>query len=153
MIQLTVSEDDDGKTPARCYSYVELLDLQSRLMLVAGQAEHRKENVDRFITVSTRLPSMASPSVVFCGFFLCASPSVNTGRSRGEVKGHGWGMEINFRGRYFIWQCMNGIRKESEICVHAATNKSQFVRILFSLGCGSQPGDDDETRLPHLSRS
>lgn len=52
VIQMDVSEDDEGKTPPRTYTYDELLDLQSRLMLVAGQAEKGKENVDRFMTVS-----------------------------------------------------------------------------------------------------
>ena len=58
VIQLKVSEDTDvnkpnsSDAPPRKYSYDELLDLQSRLMLVAGQAEKGKENVDRFITVS-----------------------------------------------------------------------------------------------------
>jgi len=52
VIQLTVSQDEEGMNPARNYSYAELLDLQSRLMLVAGQAEKGKEDVDRFITVS-----------------------------------------------------------------------------------------------------
>lgn len=62
MIQLRVSEEENsemrnmkeggGVTPPRRYTYEELLDLQSRLMLVAGQAEKGKENVDRFITVS-----------------------------------------------------------------------------------------------------
>ena len=58
VIQLKVSEDTDVNKPSsfdappRKYSYEELLDLQSRLMLVAGQAEKGKENVDRFITVS-----------------------------------------------------------------------------------------------------
>ena len=58
VIQLKVSEDTELKkpsrfeTPPRKYTFEELLDLQSRLMLVAGQAEKGKENVDRFITVS-----------------------------------------------------------------------------------------------------
>ena len=58
MVQLKVSEDAElkkdtsGETPPRRYSYTELLDLHSRLMLVAGQAEQGKENVDRFTTVS-----------------------------------------------------------------------------------------------------
>lgn len=52
VIHLDVSEDNEGKTPPRTYTYDELLDLQSRLMLVAGQAEKGKENVDRFMIVS-----------------------------------------------------------------------------------------------------
>lgn len=46
--------DPSSKTPNRHYTYEELLDLQSRLMLVAGQAEKGKENVDRFISVSQK---------------------------------------------------------------------------------------------------
>ena len=64
VIGLTVSEDQEGKTPPRAYSYDELLDLQSRLMLVAGQAEKGKENVDRFITVS----HCSFSSVLFISF-------------------------------------------------------------------------------------
>lgn len=51
VIRLKVSGDKEDRNPARSYSYTELLDLQSRLMLVAGQAEKGKDNVDRFITV------------------------------------------------------------------------------------------------------
>ena len=55
VIQLDVSEDVSGVKPPRRYTYSELLDLQSRLMLVAGQAEKGKEDVDRFIMVKTCL--------------------------------------------------------------------------------------------------
>ena len=48
VIQLDVSEDAKGETPPRRYTYNELLDLQSRLMLVAGQAEKGKEDVGSF---------------------------------------------------------------------------------------------------------
>ena len=63
MIQLTVSQDEEGMNPARNYSYAELLDLQSRLMLVAGQAEKGKEDVDRFITVSIASLSLSGVEV------------------------------------------------------------------------------------------
>jgi hypothetical protein len=57
IIQLKVIEEIkiDGKETSRTrlYSYNDLLDLQSRLMLVAGQAEQGKENVDRFLNVRT----------------------------------------------------------------------------------------------------
>ena len=60
VIQLVVIEDQHNEgeerseiqTETRKYTYDELLDLQSRLMLVAGQAEKGKENVDRFLHVS-----------------------------------------------------------------------------------------------------
>ncbi|KAK7107714.1 hypothetical protein V1264_015588 [Littorina saxatilis] len=66
VIQLSVSEDVEGKNPARAYSYEELLDLQSRLMLVAGQAEKGKENVDRFITVMESLVRLGKTYVQLC---------------------------------------------------------------------------------------
>ncbi|KAK7494871.1 hypothetical protein BaRGS_00013998, partial [Batillaria attramentaria] len=66
VIHLDVSEDDDGKTPPRKYTYEELLDLQSRLMLVAGQAEKGKENVDRFITVMDSLVRLGKTYVQLC---------------------------------------------------------------------------------------
>jgi hypothetical protein len=47
--------EDRVVTPPRKYSYDDLLDLQSRLMLVAGQAEKGKENVDRFLHVSVSM--------------------------------------------------------------------------------------------------
>ena len=46
------SDMEGGEESYRSYTYDELLDLQSRLMLVAGQAEKGKDNVDRFLNVS-----------------------------------------------------------------------------------------------------
>ena len=54
VVSLTVppkgeSEDAEGKT----YSLDELKDLQSKLMLIAGKAEKGKDEVERFVKVST----------------------------------------------------------------------------------------------------
>lgn len=56
VISLHVLGDDESGTTSRRYTYEELKDLQSRLMLVAGQAEKGKVNVDRFINVSVETP-------------------------------------------------------------------------------------------------
>lgn len=52
IVQLTVPEKE-GKRQQRNYTFSQLQDLQSRLMLVAGKAEQKKstESVDRFTSV------------------------------------------------------------------------------------------------------
>ena len=49
ILKLTVQE---GKRELRNYTFSQLQDLQSRLMLVAGKAEKGSDNVDRFTMVS-----------------------------------------------------------------------------------------------------
>lgn len=44
-------EKQEGQSFRRSYSYEQLHDLQSRLMLVAGKAELGKDDVDRFLLV------------------------------------------------------------------------------------------------------
>ncbi|KAL8623379.1 hypothetical protein ACOMHN_065913 [Nucella lapillus] len=103
ILQLRVSEDETGKNPARVYTYDELLDLQSRLMLVAGQAEKGKENVDRFITIMESLIRLGKTYVQLCSDgcvlfldwsleFLCdvGRPvcCVSEFASAGKLKGH-----------------------------------------------------------------
>ncbi|KAL3881537.1 hypothetical protein ACJMK2_027969, partial [Sinanodonta woodiana] len=56
VVQLTVS--GDGKK--RQYTFEQLQDLQSRLMLVAGKAEQGKDNVDRFTMVFDSVTRLAS---------------------------------------------------------------------------------------------
>ena len=55
IISLHVMPDDcsasEVKENVRKYTYTQLVDLQSRLMLVAGRAEKGKENVDLFMMV------------------------------------------------------------------------------------------------------
>lgn len=43
------------------YNYDQLLDLQSRLMLVAGKAEQGKDEVDRFMQVSLSVMYVENP--------------------------------------------------------------------------------------------
>ena len=51
MVKLTVLPEKAGGEK-KVYSFDELLDLQSKLMLVAGKAEvGQMENVDRFVEV------------------------------------------------------------------------------------------------------
>ncbi|XP_070188878.1 E3 ubiquitin-protein ligase rnf213-alpha-like [Littorina saxatilis] len=76
VIQLSVSEEvtlakKAGKHSThdfhlRVYSYDDLMDLQSRLMLVAGQADKGKDNVDRFITVMESLVRLGKTYVKLC---------------------------------------------------------------------------------------
>ena len=51
ILRLTVPEEE-GKREVRNYTFSQLQDLQSRLMLVAGKAEKGSENVDRFTMAS-----------------------------------------------------------------------------------------------------
>lgn len=51
VICLEVAEEED-ESSIRMYSYQDLVDLQSRLMLVVGQEDEGKADVDRFISVS-----------------------------------------------------------------------------------------------------
>lgn len=51
VICLEVPEKEEGKSQGKTYSYQDLVDLQSRLMLVVGQEEEGKSNVERFISV------------------------------------------------------------------------------------------------------
>ncbi|XP_070190023.1 E3 ubiquitin-protein ligase rnf213-alpha-like [Littorina saxatilis] len=113
VIQLRVSEEENsemrnmkeggGVTPPRRYTYEELLDLQSRLMLVAGQAEKGKENVDRFITIMESLVRLGKTYVQLCSDgcvlfldwsveFLCDMKKpvccVSEFSSQGKLKGH-----------------------------------------------------------------
>ena len=52
VICLELPKDPEGQSDARTYSYQDLVDLQSRLMLVVGHDDQGKTNVDRFISVS-----------------------------------------------------------------------------------------------------
>ncbi|XP_076466247.1 E3 ubiquitin-protein ligase rnf213-alpha-like [Babylonia areolata] len=113
VIQLKVSEEADPATlnnedrqmdtPPREYTYEELLDLQSRLMLVAGEAEKGKENVDRFITIMESLIRLGKTYVQLCRDgcvlfldwtveFLCdvkrSVCCVSEFSSQGKLKGH-----------------------------------------------------------------
>ncbi|XP_076466869.1 E3 ubiquitin-protein ligase rnf213-alpha-like [Babylonia areolata] len=113
VIQLKVSEEVDPATlnnedrqlatPPRKYTYEELLDLQSRLMLVAGEAEKGKENVDRFITIMESLMRLGKTYVQLCRDgcvlfldwtveFLCDVKRpvccVSEFSSQGKLKGH-----------------------------------------------------------------
>nr|KAG5700588.1 hypothetical protein BaRGS_015384 [Batillaria attramentaria] len=67
VIRVDVRKDEETKTKGRSYKYNELLDLQSRLMLVAGQAEKGKEDVDRFITIMDSLVRLGKTYVQLCG--------------------------------------------------------------------------------------
>ena len=42
---------DEVQSEAKTYSYQDLIDLQSRLMLVVSHEDEGKKNVDRFISV------------------------------------------------------------------------------------------------------
>lgn len=44
-------ENEEGKNLRQNYTYDQLHDLQSRLMLVAGKAEMGNDDVERFISV------------------------------------------------------------------------------------------------------
>ncbi|KAK7478896.1 hypothetical protein BaRGS_00029877, partial [Batillaria attramentaria] len=64
---VTESEDSEHKTPPKVYTYEELLDLQSRLMLVAGQEDKGREKfVDRFITIMDSLLRLGKTYVRLC---------------------------------------------------------------------------------------
>lgn len=57
ILELSVKEQSDkqtetGKQHFRSYTFSQLQDLQSRLMLVAGKAEKGSDSVDRFTMVS-----------------------------------------------------------------------------------------------------
>ncbi|KAK7488216.1 hypothetical protein BaRGS_00020523, partial [Batillaria attramentaria] len=67
VIRVDVRKDEETKTPGKNYTYDELLDLQSRLMLVAGQADKGKEDVDRFITIMDSLVRLGKTYVQLCG--------------------------------------------------------------------------------------
>ncbi|XP_048239631.1 E3 ubiquitin-protein ligase rnf213-alpha-like [Haliotis rufescens] len=65
VISLHVSKDTEDNT-SRKYSYDQLVDLQSRLMLVAGQAEIGNENVDHFIMVLDGIVRLAKTYIRLC---------------------------------------------------------------------------------------
>ncbi|XP_071112725.1 E3 ubiquitin-protein ligase rnf213-alpha-like isoform X2 [Haliotis cracherodii] len=82
VISLHVSQESEDNL-SRKYSYGQLVDLQSRLMLVAGQAEKGNENVDHFIMVLDGIVRLAKTYIRLCtdgcvlfncwkGKFLCA---------------------------------------------------------------------------------
>lgn len=52
VLELQVMEKQEGQYLRRNYSFDQLHDLQSRLMLVAGKAALGKDDVDRFTLVS-----------------------------------------------------------------------------------------------------
>ena len=52
---LRVPAEFHGEGEQQLYSYSQVVDLQSRLMLVAGMAEKGKEDVDTFVEVRTSL--------------------------------------------------------------------------------------------------
>ncbi|KAK7459431.1 hypothetical protein BaRGS_00038999, partial [Batillaria attramentaria] len=67
VIELDVSKDkNEASSSDRHYTYDELLDLQSRLVLVAGQAEQGKENVDRFIRIMDGLVRLGKTYIQLC---------------------------------------------------------------------------------------
>jgi hypothetical protein len=51
ILKLTVPEQE-GKRELKNYTFSQLQDLQSRLMLVAGKAEKGSDSVDRFTMAS-----------------------------------------------------------------------------------------------------
>ena len=67
VICLEVPADDEGQSEAKTYSYQDLVDLQSRLMLVVGHEDECKKNVDQFISVSLlSFPCSARFAEVIC---------------------------------------------------------------------------------------
>jgi hypothetical protein len=77
VISLHVVEDDDECTHIRRqYTYGQLQDLQSRLMLVAGKAEQGKDEVNRFIMVSVEVNRFIMVSVEV-NRFIMVSVEVN----------------------------------------------------------------------------
>jgi hypothetical protein len=50
---LVDQHSDDDETDWKTYNFSGLIDIQSKLMLVAGKAAKGKEQVDRFTEVST----------------------------------------------------------------------------------------------------
>ncbi|XP_067673877.1 E3 ubiquitin-protein ligase rnf213-alpha-like [Haliotis asinina] len=65
VISLHVTQDKDQNL-SRKYSYSQLVDLQSRLMLVAGQAEKGKENMDHFTMVLDGIVRLARTYIRLC---------------------------------------------------------------------------------------
>lgn len=67
MLELDVINGDYSKEANQneiqdiSYNYDQLLDLQSRLMLVAGKAEQGKDEVDRFMQVSLSVMYVDNP--------------------------------------------------------------------------------------------
>ncbi|KAL3881512.1 hypothetical protein ACJMK2_027944 [Sinanodonta woodiana] len=59
-LQLTVPDHDMESQGDRQYTFEQLQDLQSRLMLVAGRAEQGKDDVDRFMLVSDSVLRLAN---------------------------------------------------------------------------------------------
>ncbi|KAL3881513.1 hypothetical protein ACJMK2_027945, partial [Sinanodonta woodiana] len=59
-VQLTVPDDEEESQGHRQYTFEQLQDLQSRLMLVAGKAEQGKDDVDRFLLVSDSVKRLAN---------------------------------------------------------------------------------------------
>ena len=51
VIKLFLFEKTEERTEKKEYSYEQLCDLQSKLMLVAGKAEQGNEEVQRFVQV------------------------------------------------------------------------------------------------------
>ncbi|XP_071112375.1 E3 ubiquitin-protein ligase rnf213-alpha-like [Haliotis cracherodii] len=65
VISLHVTQDKE-ENGSRKYSYSQLVDLQSRLMLVAGQAEKGKDDVDHFIMVLDGIVRLAKTYIRLC---------------------------------------------------------------------------------------
>ena len=51
VVKLVLLEKSEGRHEKKEYSYAQLCDLQSKLMLVAGKAEQGNEEVERFVQV------------------------------------------------------------------------------------------------------
>ena len=49
---MRVTEEEGETLQRKCYTYKQLHDLQSRLMLIAGKAVKGKDEVDRFMLVN-----------------------------------------------------------------------------------------------------
>lgn len=62
MLQLHIKDKSLDERFRRRYSYKELQELESKLMLIAGKAEKGKEDVDRFTMVKFNIHPPTHPS-------------------------------------------------------------------------------------------
>ncbi|XP_070197743.1 E3 ubiquitin-protein ligase rnf213-alpha-like isoform X2 [Littorina saxatilis] len=66
VICLEVPADPETETDGKTYSYQDLLDLQSRLMLVVGQEDEGRTSVDRFVSVMDSVERLVKTYIQLC---------------------------------------------------------------------------------------
>lgn len=69
MLQLHIKDKSLDERFRRRYSYKELQELESKLMLIAGKAEKGKEDVDRFTMVKSKRTPTRTPTHTYIESF------------------------------------------------------------------------------------